>query len=278
MQPFSLLIIVKNRRSHLENVLRALPASTVQPAEVIIVHMNEEPYGIDSSANISQYQCTSDEPLPLAAARNMAASKATTDTLIFLDVDCIPAPDCFATLLTDLSSWQLSMVDPRYLQQPVGADDLRFAALAEDGRANPARNGIVYGPSDRYELFWSLGFAIQAADFKAIGGFDEAYVGYGGEDTDFAFSARRAGVSFGFSKAVVYHQNHDSYDPPLNWLTDIVTNANQFHAKWGIWPMDGWLKQFEAMGYVDWQPDTLQLRTLPSAEAIEACRRADALG
>ena len=60
---------------------------------------------------------------------------------------------------------------------------------------------IVAGPeqpSDRYELFWSLCFAIPAKLFAAGGGFDETYRGYGGEDTDFAFRMRVAGVRFWF--------------------------------------------------------------------------------
>ncbi|WP_409241961.1 glycosyltransferase family 2 protein, partial [Caballeronia sp. INML3] len=40
-------------------------------------------------------------------------------------------------------------------------------------------------------MFWSLNFACHLNTFEQIGGFDDAYTGYGGEDTDFAFRAKR---------------------------------------------------------------------------------------
>ncbi|WP_238550588.1 hypothetical protein [Blastomonas sp. AAP53] len=47
-----------------------------------------------------------------------------------------------------------------------------------------------------------------------------------------------------------FHQHHDCQDPPLQHFDDIVRNAPIFHARWGFWPMEGWLRAFEAMGLI----------------------------
>ena len=62
---------------------------------------------------------------------------------------------------------------------------------------HPARpappDGDVVSSAD-YELFWSLSFALTAATWRRIGGVCDRYYGYGAEDTDFAQTARAAGV------------------------------------------------------------------------------------
>jgi predicted glycosyltransferase involved in capsule biosynthesis len=234
--------------------------------------MNEPIQNYRSDLGIKEIVVESDRPLPLAQARNVAANAATTDSLIFLDVDCIPHPNCFEILMNDLTQYGLSMVNPLYLQSVVD-EPTNFEHLAADALDNPARDSVKPGKSDDYGMFWSLGFAISKQDFLEIGGFDEKYVGYGGEDTDFAFMARQADVSLNFSEAIVYHQRHDSYNPPLNWLEDIVVNAHTFQKKWGVWPMEGWLKEFADMGYVDFDGHTLSIVQLPSESDIEACLR-----
>jgi GT2 family glycosyltransferase len=135
----------------------------------------------------------------------------------------------------------------------------------------------VLGKSTDYELFWSLGFAISKENFWRIGGFDESFVGYGGEDTDFAFRAQQFGLQLYFSQAQIYHQNHPSYDPPLNWLSDIVTNAHYFKKTWQHWPMQGWLQKFSDEGYVSWSADDLTILKLPTQSEIDAALKSDAL-
>lgn len=82
--------------------------------------------------------------------------------------------------------------------------------------------------------------------------FDEAYVGYGGEDTDFGQRLAAAGGQMWWTaRAGVFHQWHPVSRPPVEHVDDVVTNANLFHARWGWYPMTGWLEEFEAMGLVE---------------------------
>jgi hypothetical protein len=106
--------------------------------------------------------------------------------------------------------------------------------------------------------------------FERLGGFDEAYVGYGAEDTDLAFRARDAGVPLLFTASTVaFHQHHPIYDPPLQHFSDIVANANRFRQRHGIWPMDGWLQAFAAMGLIAPPPAQGALTVLRPPSAAE---------
>ena len=120
-------------------------------------------------------------------------------------------------------------------------------------------------------LFWSLAFAIRRSRFEELGGFDEAFVGYGAEDTDFGFRAERAQIPLIFvGGAIACHQYHDSYDPPVQHFDDIVRNATIFKARWGWSPMQGWLDAFVAMGLIDYRDDGIRILRRPNAADLIA--------
>ncbi|AXH97417.1 glycosyltransferase family 2 protein [Ornithinimicrobium avium] len=220
------------------------------------------------------------EGLPLAAARNAgarAAVAAGADTLIFLDVDCIPSPGLVQrydeVLAPACPSPRPAVAGPvvaagevAYLPAVNHPRDYRAADLAALARPHPARPALRAGEvrsADDLRLFWSLSFGIGAADWQRLGGFDEGYVGYGAEDTDFG---QRLGAAGGrllwVGGAAAYHQHHPSSDPPVHHLDSIVANANRFHRRWGWFPMEGWLARFAALGLADQDPDTGQWRAL----------------
>lgn len=90
---------------------------------------------------------------------------------------------------------------------------------------------------------------MHARTWSIIGGFDEQYVGCGGEDTEFGQRAAVKGVPLHWiGGAWAYHQFHPTADPPTQHLDDILRNAATFRRTWGWWPMSGWLHQFEQMG------------------------------
>ena len=104
-------------------------------------------------------------------------------------------------------------------------------------------------PEPDLTRFWSLSFAVSAVDFWATGGFCSDYVGYGGEDTDFAQLVRERGGSLTWiGGATAYHQHHPSASPPLQHLEAVVRNAGVFADRWGWWPMRGWLDAFRERG------------------------------
>ncbi|GAA4680215.1 glycosyltransferase family 2 protein [Frondihabitans cladoniiphilus] len=132
------------------------------------------------------------------------------------------------------------------------------AALAEATAPHPARpappeGSTVVAAASEYTLFWSLSFAVTAASWRTLGGFDTGYEGYGGEDTDFAFTARAAGAPLVWvGGADAYHQHHPTSSPPWQHLDDILRNGARFASRWETWPMEGWLRAFADAGAIEW--------------------------
>ncbi len=221
-------------------------------------------------------------PLPLAAARNAARRAAGRSAhLVFLDVDVIPD----VTLVADYSQ-RLLRSDALWSGhvEYLPAMDLHgwsYALLGRTGRPHPARTRPVRDVRiERPELFWSLSFALRSATYDRIGGFDECFVGYGAEDTDFALRADAAGVPLlTTGDALGWHQHHESTVPPVEHLHDIIGNAHTYRRRWGRWPMEGWLTAFAELGLIEWDPDGAQLAATSDARSMVAAddRRPDAL-
>lgn len=266
------ITLVHGRSNHLANLIRGLESSSLVPDQLWIVHMNEPPRGLVSES-FAIHSVRVDEPggLPLARARNRVTAIDPEAPWVFLDVDCIPGRDLLAHYREglDVQPDALHMGQVRYLPEGANGDGWTAAQLYARGVEHPlAKYRDGPGSALPHHLFWSLNFACMGRTFARIGGFDEDYQGYGGEDTDFAFRARQAGVVLLDNAATAFHQYHPTYDPPLNHFADIVANARRFHGRWGVWPMEGWLRAFSDEGLVQWTGECLEIIQMPSADRV----------
>ena len=277
--PVSVCTLVRNRRSNLENLLLGLRQSAHPVAELVVVHMNEAPYAGLPAAPFPVRQVRLDNAannLPLAQARNRAVREARQELLILLDVDCIPHPEMVGRLVRDVQkTGGLVMGTIRYLQPEGNAPGWNFEQLEARSVPHERRPVVPAGEvlaEPNYALFWSLCFACTRATWAQIGGFDESFPGYGGEDTDFAFTAEKLGVPFHLSEATCYHQYHAICRPPLSNFDNIVRNSQVFRRKWDRWCMEGWLAAFAARDLIDWTESGKGVRVLrrPTAAEIEA--------
>ena len=197
MNNISICTIYAKRSSHLNNLIKGL-ANVASFYELVIVTMNDELPKLDrvsfpiKTAAIN----TNDAFLPLAAARNKCAEIATGENLIFLDVDCIPYPN-----LVDIFNYHLQKEDAlyqgsiRYLASDWQKVNWTYSSLQKQSSFNQLQGKEVIDRQKKlhpYELFWSLCFGIKKKTFIELGGFDSDFRGYGGEDTDFSFTARFA--------------------------------------------------------------------------------------
>ncbi|MET0475627.1 MAG: galactosyltransferase-related protein [Mycobacterium sp.] len=256
---------VRGRASHLRNQLDGLARSTVRADRHVLVAVDDDDVARavppkDEAVHVIPFHSTG-RRLPMAAARNHGARAAIDDgaeLLIFLDVDCIPAPGLvggYRNVAQHPDHRSAVLCGPvTYLPAP-GPTGYDLAQLEAETNPHPARpapgpDEVVVGTE--YELFWSLSFAVTAAVWHAIGGFCEQYTGYGGEDTDFAQKAAARDITMRWVGAAhAFHQHHPISDPPIEHLHDIVVNALIFHERWGWWPMQGWLDAFATMGLID---------------------------
>jgi hypothetical protein len=157
----SLITTCKNRLPHLK---QTLPLMLQQPrAEVIVVD-----YGCEqgTAAWVKEHhpqaklvQVKDDPVFCLARARNMGAKIASHEMLCFIDADVL--------MHLELAKWlELN-------QKPDGF--------------------YLYGDRTELELF---GFLIVAREhFFKVGGYDEAFTGWGGEDTDLYERLAMVGLS-----------------------------------------------------------------------------------
>ncbi|WP_262330871.1 glycosyltransferase family 2 protein [Bosea sp. BH3] len=274
----SVLTLVKNREAHLRNLVEGLRRSDMAPAELVIVDMSDTPVAHPAADFQIRLIRLATEGLPLAEARNLAASHASSPFLLFLDVDCIPGPGLVSAMADALDQRDaLICAEIRYLTAgDANEGQWSDASLSAAGVSHPARRFPPSGVAGQrnFGLFWSLAFGVSASAFKRIGGLDEAFTGYGAEDTDFAFRARETGIDLLFlGGTCAYHQHHGVFDPPLQHFDDIVRNARVFHARWGKWPMLGWLDAFADRGLLIRNDDQLEITRQPTVEDIRQAER-----
>jgi N-acetylglucosaminyl-diphospho-decaprenol L-rhamnosyltransferase len=206
-------------------------------------------------------------PLPLAAARNAgirAAAGGGARTVVLLDVDVVPAPGLVRRYADAVARTGSVVAGPvGYLPPGVPTGRADLARLPDLAQAHPARPVPADGEllaEQRWELLWTLSMALPVTTFERAGGFDERYVGYGGEDTDFAMRLRAAGADLHWvGGAWGFHQHH-AESGRHDKVEDIVRNASLFRATWGWWPMSGWLADLQRDGVVVWDPEGTTLR------------------
>lgn len=252
----SVCTLAHGRDEHLRNLVRGLNESRLPPDELIIAVLQDQPYDLPDAVFPVRQIMLQSEGLCLSAARNRAAAEAGGELLVFLDVDCIPHPD----LLPDYAAAAprcagVMMGEVGYLPSDAPLQALDFAVLDELSVQHSERPGppsTPTAPCRDYRCFWSLNFAMEAALFRRLGGFDENYRGYGGEDTDFGRTCAEHGVAiFWLRRAKAYHQYHPHHMPPVHHLDSVIRNAEYFRRKWGQPTMQHWLRAFRLMGLAE---------------------------
>ena len=276
----SVLTIVRGRSSHLANLIAGLERQTRAPDELVIAWMQDAPSPLPETRFPVRSVLVPGDPMPLAAARNRAAEAARGEQLILLDVDCIPAAGLVERYAATADAAGVRLGDVLYLP-PGGVERIDDAALDRIGVRHPAKPELaedeIRATPSHGEL-WGLSFALPAADWRRAGGMDERYIGYGGEETDFAARLERAGVTMAWvGGARAYHQHHPIHIPPLQHFDAILRNARLFHATWGRWCMDYWLGQFAERGLIVIDDTALTVVRAPTRDEIDATLDATAL-
>lgn len=269
MPEFSIVTIVKGRRRQLANLFDSIKLSSILPYDIQVVCMDEvDGIAIPDGLNVNVQLIKDIHELPLAAARNMGITAAKTGNVIFIDVDCIVSPTLFENMLMSLQANNIITAYPLYL--PVLPDTGNYGDLNHKAVKHPARENIPAGRPVDHLQFWSLIFAIQKQTFEKIGGFDESFIGYGAEDTDFAMMFHKADVKLIFVFDYILHQYHDKYDPPVNHFDSIIENATRYKQKWNVLPMQRWLRAFEKMGLIKIdQADNITVSQKPTDSQIK---------
>jgi GT2 family glycosyltransferase len=177
-----------------------------------------------------------DEGFRAAAARNLGASVARGEVLVFLDQDCVPAPDYLEKVQgTTSGAWDLSL-GHRLHADLEGWSPARLRSWLRGTGEAPLlldepqwlldgyeRTADLTRPDDRaYQLVISAVLSVGRALHERLGGFDDSLRSYGGEDWDYGHRALVAGADLRWlPDAVVWHDG-----PDLPGRGDITATKN----------------------------------------------------
>ncbi|CAN5398612.1 glycosyltransferase [soil metagenome] len=263
MSKVAVITLAHGRHDHLERQAEGLSRSTRNDFIYIVVAIDDPELSQWKPATLTPDVVSiprREGSLPLASARNRGAARALSrgaEILIFLDVDCIPSRQLVEAYRDAASVPSLKdslLCGPvAYLPPPpVHGYDLDSLSHFAPHPARPSPMPGEVEIANEPDLFWSLSFALTAHTWRSVGGFHEEYVGYGAEDTDFAYIAQGKQISMTWiGSARAYHQHHETSAPPSQHLDDILRNGEVFQKRWGWWPMRGWLDEFERLGLIE---------------------------
>lgn len=165
-----------------------------------------------------------DEGFRLAAVRNLGAGAVDAPVLCFLDADTVPEPGCLAALAAavadgvtvavgrrrhaDLAGWSPGAVQDWLRGERPGPPKLEEPAWLHDGyrRTRDLRDA----DDSAFRLVIGALLAVPRRVWEVVGGFDESFVRYGGEDWELAHRAVVAGADLRHVPAAVgWHDGPD---------------------------------------------------------------------
>jgi glycosyltransferase involved in cell wall biosynthesis len=212
-----------NRHELLRRTLESLAAQHMDLAALEVVVSDDG--SADATAEVARsfagrlrlrYVFQPDEGVRIATARNCGARLATSPLLLFLDTGVLAGPDLVSAHLRVHREYQQEAQGVAVIGYTHGFNPLSsfpelatmLAAhslaevrelLADDKRFRDWRHreferyGFdlrrMYAP---WTLFWTMNVSVRTADFRAVGGFDDQFQGWGSEDVDLG---RRLAVS-----------------------------------------------------------------------------------
>lgn len=215
----SVVVAHYRQPEQLARTWHALCRQTLPPVEVVIADDGSDPPPeVPTGGPPVRVVTQADLGFRAAAARNLGAAATTGEVLVFLDADTVPEPDFLERLTTRVARCPdvLAVGRRRHADLtglPPGTDPRTLPELPEP---EWLRKGYVEtrdlldadGTSFRFVI--SAVLACRRSLFDDLGGFDERFVGYGGEDWDLAYRAWNNGaVLVHEPTAVAWHDGPD---------------------------------------------------------------------
>jgi len=199
----ALVITTYNRPDALHLVLRSVAQQIVKVDQVIVA---DDGSTIETAAVIERWKTElplahawqPDQGFRAARARNVAIEQATAKYLIFIDGDCVLPPWFIEAHLT-LRREKSIVAGGRVL---LSAEETA-SALARVSGALPSFShwklkswplGVLRDlQPTQWRIVRTCNLGVSRTDALAVAGFDESYVGWGREDSDFVVRLLHAG-------------------------------------------------------------------------------------
>jgi glycosyltransferase involved in cell wall biosynthesis len=213
----SVIVSTYRREDALQAVLAGLACQDDRDFEVVVADDGSGPETAAIVEHASQAWPTleirhvrqEDEGFRLARARNLAVRSSRGERLVFLDGDCVPRPGFVRShrhcrpgratcgrrcLLSEAATadWLRTPEEPGrstffWLRERLGRRVNRMPLLADPWFA-------AGSPAWSWKRFRGMNHGVHRADYLAVDGNDQAFVGWGFEDSDLAIRLQNHGV------------------------------------------------------------------------------------
>ncbi|MBD9414958.1 glycosyltransferase family 2 protein [Pseudomonas sp. PDM16] len=207
----ALIIPTRNAGAHLDRLLPALAAQTLQPDEFLVIDSSSRDSTVARLREAgARVEVITPDQFNHGGTRRLASQQVEADVLIYLTQDAIPArPDSFARIVGDLCSEDdIGVAYGRQLPHPgaglLGAQSRRFNYPA-DGRTKRLRDTSKLGIKT---CFSSDSFSAYRRDaLEAVDGFPQDVIG--SEDAYVAARMLMAGFAVRYAAAAEVYHSHD---------------------------------------------------------------------
>jgi len=225
----SVVIPTYNRSALLRIALDHLTRQTM-PVEEFEVVVSDDGSSDDTKAVVDaftdrlrlKYHVHEDLGFRASLTRNMGARLAIAPILVFLDTGPLFGPDFLRRHAEAHESTHgravvgyaygynpekdMAWVTPELERLGPVAAVAAVAKYRDDPQFRDIRHGLLerigYDFSRRlapWQLFFTINCSVRTDDFHAVGGFDEGFNEWGGEDLEFGFKLHRHGLEFHFA-------------------------------------------------------------------------------
>jgi glycosyltransferase involved in cell wall biosynthesis len=226
----SVVIPTYNRVELLRRTLDSLVAQRLPSSEFEVLVVDDG--STDSTALLVdnyrdrlavRYFFQPDEGWRVARARNVGISNAEAPVCVFLDSGVVAHTGCLQAHLAShtggagpvatsgyVFGFTVDNADSDRMAQALDYDDpdASIEMMQRTGRWTDAREPFYVQYHDDFSqlpapwvMFWTCNVSAETAQLRAVGGFDEAFQSWGGEDLDLAYRLYLDGASFGVNRA-----------------------------------------------------------------------------
>ena len=216
----SLLITTFNRSDALDLVLKTVASQTRVPSEVV---MCDDGSSFETKMLLRQWE----ERLPIrhawqpdrefraARSRNLGISKSEAEYVVLIDGDCLLPPKFVENHVKLAKLGHLVAGGRHLLSESETRVLLSEASSIEEAFRHWKFRAVSLGllrdqRPGAWDLVRTCNVGLYRDDIEAVGGFDESYVGWGREDSDFVVRLMHRGVKVrsGRFAACVAHLHH----------------------------------------------------------------------
>ena len=216
----SLLITTFNRPDALDLVLKSVASQTRVPDEIVIC---DDGSSIQTRLLVRRWEeylpvryCWQpDRDFRASKSRNLGICKSDACYLVLIDGDCLLPPYFVEAHLRLAKSGYLVAGGRRLLSDPETQKLLAGSLPTESAFSHWKFRSLAMGGlrdlrPGAWEIVRTCNLGMYRDDIETIGGFDESYLGWGREDTDFVVRLIHKGVKIrsGRLAACVAHLHH----------------------------------------------------------------------